>query len=81
MLEADEEIGFSDYAKLHIKQMLIENHERTAKNYKLVVAYLARDIGITQIMFSQLTTNRMKRTIISVLLMPLSLLWRMIFLY
>ena len=54
------EICFSDYAKLHIKQMLVENRERTAKNYKLAVAHLERYIGTTQIMFSQLTANVLK---------------------
>ena len=63
LLETDEEICFSDYAKLHIKQMLVENRERTAKNYKLAVAHLERYIGTTQIMFSQLTANVLKKWI------------------
>ena len=62
-LETDEEICFSNYAKLHIKQMLVENRERTAKNYKLAVAHLERYIGTTQIMFSQLTANVLKKWI------------------
>ena len=63
LLETYEEICFSDYAKLHIKQMLVENRERTAKNYKLAVAHLKRYIGTTQIMFSQLTANVLKKWI------------------
>ena len=63
LLETDEEICFSNYAKLHIKQMLVENRERTAKNYKLAVAHLERYIGTTQIMFSQLTANVLKKWI------------------
>lgn len=63
LLDTDEEICFSDYAKLHIKQMYVENRERTAKNYKLAVAHLERYIGTTQIMFSQLTANILKKWI------------------
>ncbi|EJW89141.1 transposase, partial [gut metagenome] len=55
LLKTNEEVCFSDYARMFIRQMQVNGHTRNAKNYLLAVAHLERYIGSTQVMFSQLT--------------------------
>lgn len=45
----DEDLCFSDYARLHINRMMDNGQLRNAKNYKLALQHLERFAGTTQI--------------------------------
>lgn len=59
----DEDLCFSDYAKVHIGKIINEGRARTAKNYQLAVAHLERYMGTNRIMFSHLTSVVLTRWI------------------
>ncbi len=63
LIREEGDVNFSDYAQLHISRMINRGQERNAKNYKLAVAHLERYIGTTQVMFSYLTSNVLKKWI------------------
>ncbi len=63
LLKTDQEVCFSNYARMFIQQMAVSGHERNAKNYKLAVDHLERFIGSTNIMFSTLTSTVLKKWI------------------
>ena len=50
----DEDICFSDYARLHIDRMIDRGQERNAKNYKLALQHMERFFGTNKIMFGLL---------------------------
>lgn len=60
LLQTEEEVCFSDYARNAIDAMRHEGHARNAKNYMLAVNHLERFIGTTRVMFSQLTSKVLK---------------------
>ncbi len=53
----DEDLCFSDYARLHIDRMLDRGQIRNARNYELALRHLERYAGTTKIMFSHLTST------------------------
>ena len=53
----DDDVCFSDYARQHIKRLINNGQERTARNYELALGHLERYFGTTQVMFSQLTST------------------------
>ena len=53
---ADEDISFSDYARIFHANMINAGQERNARNYELAYQHLERFAGTTQVMFSQLTS-------------------------
>ena len=53
----DDDICFSDYARIHINRMIDQGQERNAKNYKLALQHLERFAGTTKVMFSHLTSQ------------------------
>ena len=57
LVKDDEDVCFSDYARIFIKKMEKDGHERNAKNYNLAVRHLERYVGTTNLMFSQLTST------------------------
>lgn len=59
----DEEVCFSEYARLHIKRLINNGQERSAKNYKLALQHLERYIGTTKVMFSMLTSSMLNNWI------------------
>lgn len=59
----DEEVCFSDYARIHIKRLINNGQERSAKNYKLALQHLERYIGTTKVMFSMLTSSMLNNWI------------------
>lgn len=63
LLKTDEEVCFSEYARMFIRQMRADGHERNAKNYQLAVAYLERYMGTTRVMFGHLTAAVLKKWI------------------
>lgn len=55
-LTRDEDMeNFCEYAKLHISRMEKRGRKRNAKNYKLAVANLERNLGTNQVTFAQLS--------------------------
>ncbi len=60
----DEDICFSDYARLYIDRMVDRGQLRNAKNYKLALQHMERYYGTTKIMFGQLTAPQVNRWIV-----------------
>ncbi len=50
----DEDLCFSDYARLHIDRMRDLGQVRNARNYELALQHLERYAGTTRVMFAQL---------------------------
>lgn len=65
LLKGNEDICFSDYARLHIDRMIDRGQERNAKNYKLALQHMERFYGTNKIMFGQLTSTQVNRWIAS----------------
>lgn len=63
LTRGDENVSFSDYAKLHISRMINRGQDRNAKNYKLAVAHLERYLGTNQVMFDYLSSNVLNKWI------------------
>jgi integrase len=63
LLKTDEEVCFSEYARMFIRQMRADGHERNAKNYQLAVSHLERYMGTTRVMFGHLTAAVLKKWI------------------
>ena len=63
LLKTDEEVCFSDYSRMFIRQMRLDGHERNTKNYQLAVAHLERFMGTTRVMFGHLTAAVLKKWI------------------
>ena len=59
----DEDLCFSDYARLHINRMVDNGQQRNAKNYKLALQHMERFAGTTRIMFGHLTSTFVNRWI------------------
>lgn len=53
----DEDLCFSDYARLHIDRMRDRGQLRNARNYELALQHLERYAGTTKVMFGQLTST------------------------
>lgn len=53
----DDDVCFSEYARQHVKRLINNGQERTARNYELALGHLERYFGTTQVMFSQLTST------------------------
>lgn len=53
----DEDLCFSDYARLHIDRMIDNGQVRNARNYKLALQHLERYAGTTKVMFGMLTST------------------------
>lgn len=49
----DEDLCFSDYARLHIDRMRDRGQVRNARNYELALQHLERYAGTTRVMFGQ----------------------------
>ena len=56
LINGDEDINFSTYAREYIAKMIDRGQRRNARNYQLAVQHLERFAGTTKIMFSQLTS-------------------------
>lgn len=63
LTRGNEELCFSDYARLHIDRMIDRGQQRNAKNYQLALQHLERHAGTTRVMFSQLTSVFINRWI------------------
>lgn len=53
----DEDLCFSDYARLHIDRMRDRGQVRNARNYEFALQHLERYAGTTKVMFGQLTAT------------------------
>ena len=53
----DDDLCFSDYARLHINRMIDNGQVRNAKNYKLALQHMERFAGTTRVMFGHLTST------------------------
>ena len=56
LVNGNDDICFSDYARIHINKMIDQGQERNARNYKLALQHLERFAGTTKVMFSHLTS-------------------------
>ena len=56
LINGDEDINFSTYAREYIAKMIDRGQRRNARNYQLAVQHLERFAGTTKLMFSQLTS-------------------------
>lgn len=65
LLNGNEDICFSDYARQHADRMIDRGQERNAKNYKLALQHMERFFGTNKIMFGQLTSTQVNRWIAS----------------
>lgn len=65
LMHGDDDICFSDYARLHIDRMIDTGQVRNAKNYKLALQHMERFLGTNKIMFGQLTSTQVNRWIMS----------------
>ena len=63
LTNGDNDICFSEYARMHIDRMIDRGQERNAKNYKLALQHLERFTGTDKVMFSQLTSATVNRWI------------------
>lgn len=63
LMNGNDDICFSDYARVHIDRMIDRGQERNAKNYKLALQHLERFIGTNQVMFAQLTSTQVNKWI------------------
>ena len=63
LLKGDEDISFSDYARLHIDRMIDSGMARNARNYQLALQHMERYFGTTQVKFSQLTSTNVAKWI------------------
>ena len=63
LLNGDEDISFSAYARKHKDRMVDAGHERNARNYELAYQHLERFAGTTNVMFSHLTSTFVNRWI------------------
>ncbi len=61
--EGDEDLCFSDYARLHIDRMIDSGMARNARNYQLALQHMERYFGTTKVKFSQLTSTNMAKWI------------------
>lgn len=59
----EDDISFSDYARLHIDRMVDRYQLRTAQNYRQALGHMERFYGTNKIMFGQLTSTQIKRWI------------------
>ncbi len=59
LVNAEEDLCFSDYARKHIDRMIDRGQARTAKNYDLALQHMERFFGTTKVKFSQLTAVNM----------------------
>ena len=57
LVNGNDDICFSDYARVYINGMIDKGQERNAKNYKLALQHLERFLGTNKVMFSQLTSQ------------------------
>lgn len=57
LLTENEDICFSDYAKIHIARMKNKGQERNAKNYQMSLNSLELYLGTTKVMFNSLTST------------------------
>lgn len=65
LTKADEDLCFSEYARLHIDRMRDRGQFRNARNYELALQHFERFCGTTRIMFSHLTSPQVNRWIAS----------------
>lgn len=65
LTQYDEDICFSDYARLHIDRMIDNGQERNSKNYKLALQHMERFYGTNRIMFGQLTSPQVNKWVAS----------------
>lgn len=63
LLKGDEDISFSDYARLHIDRMIDSGMARNARNYQLALQHMERYFGTTQVKFSQMTSTNVAKWI------------------
>ncbi|MDE6835598.1 MAG: site-specific integrase [Muribaculaceae bacterium] len=61
----DDDLSFSEYARLHIDRLIDNGQMRTAQNYRRALGHMERFYGTTKIMFSQLTSSQLNRWILS----------------
>lgn len=57
----NQDICFSDYARLHINKMIDRGQQRNARNYELALNHFERFCGTTQVTFSHLTSQTINR--------------------
>lgn len=53
----DDDLCFSDYARFHIRNLINNEQERTAKNYELALNHLELYFGTTKVPFSRMTSS------------------------
>lgn len=63
LINSNDDICFSDYARTHIDRMIDNGQERNAKNYKLAIQHLERFLGTNKVMFTQLTSTQVNKWI------------------
>lgn len=63
LTRGNDDICFSDYARIHIARMIDNGQERNAKNYKLALQHLERFTGTTKVMFSHFTSQLVNKWI------------------
>ncbi|MBD5284827.1 MAG: site-specific integrase [Bacteroides sp.] len=61
----DDDVCFSDYARVHIDRLIDNGQERTSRNYKLALQHMERFLGTNRIMFGELTSVQVNRWIAS----------------
>lgn len=63
LTSGNDDICFSDYARVHINRMIDRGQQRNAKNYMLALQHLERFMGTNRIMFSHLTSHNVNKWI------------------
>ena len=63
LTSGNDDICFSDYARVHIARMIDNGQERNARNYQLALQHLERFCGTTNVMFSHFTSQLMNKWI------------------
>lgn len=57
LVNGEDDVCFSDYARIHAARMVDNGQERNARNYLLALQHLERFMGTDRVMFSSLTSN------------------------
>lgn len=63
LLNGDQDLCFSDYARKHIDRLIDNGQERNARNYQLALQHMERFFGTTKVKFSLLTSVNVEKWI------------------
>lgn len=61
----DDDLSFSEFARLYVDRLIDNGQLRTAQNYRQALGHLERFMGTNKVMFAQLTSTQLNKWILS----------------